>query len=46
MTQHMNAKQKAAWKRTHARMKKGFHLGGKGIKRDELYESGRLAHCK
>ncbi len=28
----------AALERTRARMKKGYNLGGHGVKRDELYE--------
>lgn len=34
----LSAEQQLAWARTLERMKKGFNLGGKGVKRDELYE--------
>ncbi|HLF66828.1 MAG TPA: type II toxin-antitoxin system prevent-host-death family antitoxin [Gammaproteobacteria bacterium] len=34
----LNEGQQAAWQRTLARTEKGFNLGGKGVKRDELYE--------
>jgi prevent-host-death family protein len=35
---NLTEEQKAAWERTRKRMEKGFNLGGKGVKRDELYE--------
>lgn len=34
----MTTVQQEAWKRTQARMKKGYDLGGKGFARDEFYE--------